>query len=246
MKRLENKVALVTGGSRGMGAAIAKRLAAEGATVVITYHRSPEKAQAVITAIEKSGQKGLAIAADSADPAAVMAAVNTTVGNYGRIDILVNNAGIYIGKPVSEYTLADYNSTMDVNVKAVFFASTTAAAHMPRGGRIISIGSNMAERAGGTQTVLYTMSKTALTGLTKGLAHDLGPKGITINLVQPGHTDTDMNPADGVIADMVRDTIPTGGYGTVEDIASLVAYLASEESRYINGASLTIDGGVNA
>jgi len=246
MKRFENKVALVTGGSRGMGAAIAKRLAAEGATVVITYHRSPEKAQAVIAAIEQQGHKAFAIAADSADPAAIDAAINTTVNHYGRIDILVNNAGVYIGKPVGAYTQEDYNSTMDVNVRAVFFAANNVAAHMPRGGRIITIGSNMAERAGGTQSVLYTMSKTALTGLTKGLAHDLGPKGITINLVQPGHTDTDMNPADGAIADMVRDTIPTGGYGNVDDIASLVAFLASEESRYINGAALTIDGGVNA
>jgi 3-oxoacyl-[acyl-carrier protein] reductase len=246
MKRFENKVALVTGGSRGIGAAIAKRLSEEGATVVITYQQSAAKAQAVVAAIQQNGQKGLAIAANSADPQAIITAVNTTVNTYGRIDILVNNAGIYIGKPLEAYTLEDYNSSMDVNVRAVFFASTTAAGFMPRGGRIISIGSSMAERAGGAQTVLYTMSKTALTGLTKGLAHDLGPKGITANLVQPGHTNTDMNPIDGPLANMVQHTIPTGGYGSTADIASLVAFLASEESQYINGAAITIDGGVNA
>jgi 3-oxoacyl-[acyl-carrier protein] reductase len=246
MKRLANKVAFVTGASRGIGATIAKRLAKEGATVVITYYNSPEKAAAVMDDIAACGQQGMAISADSADPQAIITAVNTAMNTYGRIDILVNNAGVFISKPLEAYTLEDYNTSMDVNARAAFFASITAAAFMPRGGRIISIGSSMAGRVGTPYVTLYTMSKTALNGLTKGLAHDLASKGITVNLVQPGHTNTDMNPIDGPLAKMIQHTIPTGGYGSTEDIASIVAFLASEESQYINGAALTIDGGVTA
>jgi len=246
MKRLHQKVALVTGGSRGIGAAISQRLAAEGASVVLTYARSAEKAEAVVADIVRNGGRALALRADSSDPAALTGAVSRTISEFGGIDILVNNAGIFIGKPFTEHTLEDYRRIMAVNVDSVYIAALEAARHLKRGGRIITIGSNMADNAVSAQTTLYTMSKSALTGFTRGLARDLGPQGITVNLVQPGPVDTDMNPADAELAGFMRPRIALGEYGKGEDIAGLVAYLASEEARYITGASLTIDGGFNA
>jgi 3-oxoacyl-[acyl-carrier protein] reductase len=237
MKQLENKVALVTGGSRGMGAAIVKRLAAEGATVVFTYVKSPVKTQA----------DGIfAIKADSASHEEVTAAVEQVVAMHGRIDILVNNAGIYFRKPLAEHTAADYDQMMDVNVKAVFIASLAAIPHMPSGGRIITIGSNLAGRVVSAGATLYAMSKSALIGFTKGLARELGPNNITVNLVQPGPTDTDMNPDSGPHAAALKGFMALPHYGHVDDIAGLVAYLAGKESRFITGTSITIDGGFNA
>jgi len=246
MGSLQGKRALVTGASRGIGAAIARRLAADGANVAITYERSAEQARALVTAIEGHGGRGLALQASSADPAAVTEAVDRTVQAFGGIDILVNNAGIYRGGPLEALTLEDIDATLAVNVRAVIIASQAAAAHMGEGGRIISIGSCLAERVTETGVSLYALSKAALIGWTKGLARDLGSRGITVNVVHPGSTDTDMNPAngDGAAAQRARMAIPR--YGNPEDIAALVAFVASAEGRFINGTGLTIDGGANA
>lgn len=246
MKRLENKVAFVTGGGRGMGAAISKRLAAEGASVVLTYSKSRDQAEAIAAEINKNGGRALAIEADSVDPQAVINAVNQTVTEFGKVDIIVNNAGIYIGKTFEEHTLDDYEQIMGVNVRAVYAASLAAAKHLPTGGRIITIGSNMGENSLSAQTTLYTMSKSALSGFTRGLARDLGPKGITVNLVQPGPINTDMNPSDTELADFLRSRMALAEYGTGDDIAGLVAFLASEEGKFITGTAITIDGGLNA
>lgn len=246
MKKLSNKIALVTGGSRGIGAAIVKRLAAEGAKVVFTYANSPEKAEAVVADVEAAGGEAIAIKASSKVPAEVTAAVNKTVSDFGRIDILINNAGIYIGKAFEEHTLEDYNDIMAVNVQAVFVAALAAVKGMPEGGRIITIGSNMGDNAVGPETTLYTMSKSALQGFTRGLARDLGAKKITVNLIQPGPINTDMNPADAPLADFLRTRMALPEYGTVEDIASFVNFIASDEAKYITGSFLTIDGGLNA
>jgi 3-oxoacyl-[acyl-carrier protein] reductase len=243
MKRFKNKVVFITGGSRGIGAGIAKRMAAEGADVVITYVNAAGQAQQVTDDVKKAGQQALAIRVDNASPDAITGAIEKAMEVFGRIDILVNNAGIYIAKPLAEYTLEDIDSTMAVNIRAVFLASQKAAQYMQSGGRIITIGSNMAERVTFPTGTLYAMSKSALIGLTKGLARDLGPQGITVNLVQPGPTDTDMNPANAPHADMLRSAMAIPHYGKPADIAELVAYLASEESGFMTGAALTIDGG---
>jgi 3-oxoacyl-[acyl-carrier protein] reductase len=246
MKRLKNKVALVTGGGRGMGANITRRLAAEGASVVLTYSRSKEASEAIAREIAENGGKAIAVQADSADPKAVTDAVIKAVHEFGGLDILVNNAGIYIGKNFTEHTLEDYEQIMAVNVRAVYVASLEAVKHIPSGGRIITIGSNMAENAISAQTTLYTMSKAALTGFTRGLARDLGASGTTVNLVQPGPIDTDMNPADTAHAEAAKARMPLGHYGTGDDIAGLVLFLASEEGKFITGTAITIDGGFNA
>lgn len=246
MKRLENKIALVTGGSRGMGAAIVKRLAAEGATVVFTYVKGAALATALVEELTAKGQQASAVAADSADAKAVVAAVDHTVNTHGRIDILVNNAGTAVMKPFAEYTLEDYDHTMAVNTRAVFVGTQAALNHMSSGGRVITIGSCMADRVIGPYGTLYSMSKSALISFNKGLARDLGNRGITTNLVQPGPVDTDMNPADGPHADFQRQHIALGHYGKATDVADLVSFLAGPESGYINGSALTIDGGLNS
>ena len=246
MKKLEQKVALVTGGSRGMGAAIAQRLAAEGADVALTYASSADKAQAVVAEIKKTGRRGLAIAANHETPEAIPAAVDKVIKEFGRLDILVNNAGIWVGKPFEEYTLEDYEKVMAVNVRAVFQAAHAALPHLPEGGRIITVGSNLAERVYGPGMTLYSMSKAALNGFTRGLARDLGPRRITVNLVQPGATDTDMNPANGPFAEAQRSFMAIPQYGAATDIGALVAWLAGEEARSVTGAFFTIDGGTNS
>ncbi|MEH6578976.1 MAG: 3-oxoacyl-ACP reductase family protein [Amphritea sp.] len=246
MNRLKGKVALVTGGSRGMGAAIARRLAYEGADVALTYNSSGDKANTVAAEIEQMGRKSLAIAADNSDPSAIQAAVEKTVAKLGQLDILINNAGIFVVKPIDQLTLDDFEQTLGVNVRAVFVASQAAAAHMGEGGRIISIGSNLAEHVPMPGVSLYSLSKSALIGFTKGLARDLGPRGITVNIVHPGSTDTDMNPANGEYADVQRNLMAIPRFGEPDDIASFVSWLASDESRFITGAGLTIDGGTNA
>lgn len=246
MTGLRDKVALVTGGSRGMGAAIARRLALEGADVAVTYISGGEKVRTVIEEIERTGRRGLAIAEDNADHAAVRAAVERTVAELGRLDILVNNVGIFVVKPLDALTVDDFNQTVAINVRAVFVASQAAAAHMGEGGRIITIGSNLAEHVPMRGISLYSLSKAALIGFTKGMARDLGPRGITVNIVHPGSTDTDMNPANGEHADAQRDRMAIPRFAEPRDIAGLVAWIASEESRFMTGAGLTIDGGTNA
>ncbi len=246
MKKLLNKIALVTGGSRGIGAGITRKLAAEGATVVFTYQHSGAKAEALAEEIKQQGGTAIPLAADSANASDLQKAIAHTVKDFGKVDILVNNAGIYVGKPFEAYTLQDYEATMNINVRAVFLASQEALKHMPSGGRIISIGSNMGDNAVGPQTTLYTMSKSALQGFTRGLARDLGPKKITVNLIQPGPVNTDMNPDDTEFAGHMKSRIATGEYGTTEDIANAVVFLAGEESGYITGSFVTVDGGFNA
>ncbi|MEN5089445.1 3-oxoacyl-ACP reductase family protein [Pseudomonas protegens] len=243
---LSGKVALIQGGSRGIGAAIVERLAAEGASVAFTYISSANKAQTLQDSIIAKGGKALAIQADSADAGAIRDAVNSTVQAFGRLDILVNNAGVLAVAPLDEFKLEDFDQTLAINVRSVFIATQEAARHMGEGGRIINIGSTNAERmpfAGGGP---YAMSKAALVGLTKGLARDLGPRGITINNVQPGPVDTDMNPADSDFADSLMDFMAVRRYGRAEEIAGFVAYLAGPEAAYITGASLSIDGGFSA
>jgi 3-oxoacyl-[acyl-carrier protein] reductase len=245
-KKLSGKVALVTGGSRGIGAAIAKRLAADGAAVALTYSSGQQKADEVVRAIQKSGGRALAIKADNNDASAVKRAVTETVGNLGRLDVLVNNAGIAKIGPVEQLSLEDFDLSVGVNVRAVFVAAQEAARHMTDGGRIITIGSTNAERmpfAGGS---VYAMTKAAIVGLTKGLARDLGQRGITVNNVQPGPVETDMNPADGPFAETLKGFMAIKRYGQGDEIAGMVSYLAGPEAAYVTGASLTIDGGFAA
>lgn len=247
MSNLSGKRALVTGGSRGIGAAIALRLAQDGADVAITYERSADKAQAVVAQIEGLGRKAVAIAANSADAAAVKAAVDQAASALGGLDILVNNAGIARGVgPVAGWTVEDIDQLLAVNVRGVILASQAAAKHLPRGGRIINIGSNLSERVPMAGITLYAMTKSALLSFTKGLARDLGPQGITVNLVHPGSTDTDMNPAQGEGAASQRERMAIPEYGRPEDIASMVAWVASPESRFANGAGFTVDGAANS
>jgi 3-oxoacyl-[acyl-carrier protein] reductase len=246
MSELTGKVALVTGGSRGIGAAIARRLAREGAAVAFTYAASADKAQAVAKQIDADGGRVLVIQADSADPGAITRAVEQTVRDLGRLDILVNNAGIFASGPLDEVTMEQADRLWAVDVRAVFAASQAAARYMTEGGRIISIGSALAERAPIPGLTLYTMCKAALTGLTRGLARDLGPRGITATVVHAGLIDTDMNPADGPGADFLRPVTAVGRYGQADDIAAVVAHLAGEGGRYVTGTAVTVDGGFAA
>ncbi|AVT31949.1 oxidoreductase [Plantactinospora sp. BC1] len=240
---LEGKVAFVTGGSRGIGAAVAVRLAEDGADVALTYQQDVEAADAVLDRIKAIGRRGLAIQADSADPAAVVSAVDRAAGEFGRLDVLVNNAGAFLVGPMEELGLAEFERTVAVNVRAPFVAAQAAARHMVEGGRIISIGSNMAERAAFPGFALYSMSKTALTGLTKGLGRDLGPRGITVNLVNPGPTDTDSNPADSPMAETIRGFTAVARYAVPAEIAAMVAWVASADSSYVTGTTINVDGG---
>jgi 3-oxoacyl-[acyl-carrier protein] reductase len=244
--RLENKRALVTGGSRGIGAAIVKRLAQEGAHVALTYVSKPDQANETVKAAQEFGVRALAIQADSADAEAVVAAVEQTVQELGGIDILVNNAGIAVIAPIDDFRLADLDRTLAVNVRAVFVATQAAVKHMKSGGRIINLGSCNAERIPFSGGAVYAMSKAALVGLVKGLARDLGPRGITINNVQPGPVDTEMNPSNTEFAKMSIQFMALPRYGAGDEIPSLVAYLASPEATYVTGASLSIDGGYTA
>lgn len=241
-RTLEGKVALVTGGSRGIGAAIVRRLANDGAAVAFTYAASDEKAKAVAGDIEAQGGKALAIKADSADVKAVQQAVSQAAEAFGRLDILVNSAGILVAGVVDAYDLADFDRMVAVNVRAVFVATQAAVPHMREGGRIITIGSVTADRSGFAGSSVYSMTKGAVASLTRGLARDLGPRGITVNVVQPGPTETDMSPK-GELGEHVRSLIALGRMGKDGEIASLVAYLAGPDASFVTGAALTVDGG---
>ncbi|WP_280420439.1 SDR family NAD(P)-dependent oxidoreductase [Nocardia carnea] len=246
MPDLTGSVALVTGGSRGIGAAIARRLAAEGADVAVTYRHTRDRAGAVVAEIESLGRRAIAVPADSADAAAVVAAVHRAAAELGGLDILVNNAGIFPSKPYREFTLEEVDRALNVHARAAFVAGQAALDHMGEDGRIISIGSNLTDHAPFGGLSLYNMSKSALNGYTKALARELGPRGITVNLVQPGPTDTDMNPATGAHAADQIGRIALGRYGAAEDIAATVAFLAGPAGRSITGSFVTVDGGVNA
>lgn len=243
---LKGKKALVTGASRGIGAAIAKGLAAEGADVAITYEKSADRAAEVVRAIEALGRQTVAIKADSADAAAVQASVDKAAAELGGLDILVNNAGILRVGDLKDLSLADIDAILDVNVRSPIVASKAALAHLGKGGRIINIGSLFAERVPASVVGVYAGSKSALVAFTKGLARELGPKGITVNLLQPGSIDTDMNPANGPFAGVLKEITAVGSYGKVEDIANGVVFLASDKAQYITGSTLTIDGGAIA
>ncbi|MBZ9960258.1 SDR family oxidoreductase [Mesorhizobium sp. BR1-1-14] len=244
--RLSGKAALVTGGGRGIGAAIARKLAADGASVALTYVNGEEQARAVVGEIEANGGRAIAIKADNRDAAAVARAVDDVASAFGRLDILVNSAGIWRAAPIDTLSLADFDETMEINLRAPFVASKAAVAHMGEGGRIISIGSNLAERVTDTSLSAYSASKAALVGLTKALARDLGARGITANIVHPGSTDTDMNPASGPHAEHQREKMATPRFGDADEVAGMVAWLAGPEGRFVTGAALTIDGGANA
>jgi 3-oxoacyl-[acyl-carrier protein] reductase len=245
-KRLMNKRALVTGGSRGIGAAIVKRLALEGANVALTFASNADHANETVQVAQALGIRAIAIQADNSDANAVVAAVEQTAKELGGIDILVNNAGIAVIASIDSFRLEDFDRMLTVNQRAVFIATQAAVKYMQEGGRIITIGSCNAERIPFEGGAVYAMTKAALVGLTKGLARDLGPRGITVNNIQPGPIDTDMNPATGEFADSLKKLMALPRYGSVDEIAGLVAYLASQEAGFITGASLTIDGGFTA
>ncbi|MEU5821567.1 SDR family oxidoreductase [Streptomyces sp. NPDC047803] len=235
--------ALVTGGSRGIGAATALRLARDGADVALTFVRDERGADEVVAAVEATGRRAVALRADSADPEAAAAVVHRAAECLGRLDVLVNNAGIGVLGPIGTLTPADVDRVLAVNVRAVFLACRAAAEVMESGGRIISVGTALSRYAGGPGATLYAMSKSALSGLTKPLARELGPRGITVNLVQPGAVDTDMNPADGPYADGQRAANALDRFGTTAEIAALISYLAGEEAAFVTGAELVVDGG---
>jgi 3-oxoacyl-[acyl-carrier protein] reductase len=245
-RSLAGKVALVTGGSRGIGAAIAKRLAANGASVAVTYSKGADAAAALVQSIFGAGGKAIAIQADAADADAVRSAVERTVATFGRLDVLVNNAGTIIPMSVEETTLADFDRVFAVNVRGVFVATQAALKHLKTGGRIIMIGSCLGERVFMPGAAPYAATKGAVKMLSQGLARELGARGITVNNIQPGPIDTDLNPASGEWAAGQKAAVPLDRYGKADEVAALVAFVAGPESSYINGANLTVDGGTNA
>lgn len=244
MKQLQGKTAFVTGGTRGIGKAIALKLASEGANVVITYAKSTEAAEAVVSEIKQLGVKAMAIQADALYAENIVKAVDTAVSEYGAIDILVNNAGIFEMGPITDVTLDDFDRSNAVNVKSVFAATMQAAKTMPAGGRIITIGSVNADTmpfAGGS---LYGMTKSAVKMMAKVWARDLGDKKITSNIIQPGPIDTDMNPADGPFGETLTGMTAIKRYGKANEVAELALFLASDRAKYISGATINIDGGL--
>jgi 3-oxoacyl-[acyl-carrier protein] reductase len=245
-RKLEGKIALVTGGSRGIGAAIAKRLAADGANVAITFTKGADAAASVVKEIESAGRKAIAIQADATDAGAVSAAVEKTVTTFGRLDVLVNNAGTAIPKTFEETTLEEMDRVLDINVRGVFIATQAALKHMKRGARIIMIGSSVGERVLVPGLVAYSATKGAVKIFTQALSRELGSRGITVNNVQPGPIDTELNPATTEWAVPQKAATALDRYGHVDEIAAMVAFVAGPESSYITGANLTVDGGMNA
>ncbi|HZD33116.1 MAG TPA: SDR family oxidoreductase [Candidatus Angelobacter sp.] len=245
-KNLEGKTALITGGSRGIGAAIAKRLAADGASVALTYTKGADAAAAVVKEIEGGGGKAIAIHADAADADAVKAAVEKTVATFGRLDVLVNNAGTVVPKRFEDTTLEELDRLIDINIRGTFIATLAALKHMQNDGRIIMIGSCVGERAMTPGLVPYSATKGAVKMFSQGLSREVGSRGITVNNIQPGPIDTDLNPAAGEWATPQKANTALGRYGHVDDVAALVAFVAGPEAAYITGANLTVDGGTNA
>jgi 3-oxoacyl-[acyl-carrier protein] reductase len=244
--KLEGKIALVTGGSRGIGAAIAKRLAADGADVAITYTKGADAAASIVKEIERVGRRAIAIQADAADAEAVKAAVEKTFATFGRLDVLVNNAGAAIPKPFAEATLEDMDRVIAINVRGVYVATQAALKHMKSGGRVITIGSAVGERVAAPGLVPYAGTKGAVKMFTQALAREIGSRGITVNNVQPGPIDTELNPASADWAVPQKAATALNRYGRVDEIAAMVAFVAGPESSYITGANLTVDGGMNA
>jgi 3-oxoacyl-[acyl-carrier protein] reductase len=245
-RKLEGKIALITGGSRGIGAAIAKRLAADGANVAITYTKGADAAASVVKEIERAGGKAIAIRADAADADAGKAAVEKTVATFGRLDVLVNNAGTAIPKAFEETTLEELDRVIDINVRGTFIATQAALKHLKGGGRIIMIGSCLGERVMTPGLVPYSATKGAVKIFTQGLSREVGTRGITVNNIQPGPIDTDLNPAAGDWAAPQKANTALDRYGSVDEVAALVAFVAGPEASYITGANLTVDGGTNA
>src|SRR6267142_3927511 len=245
-KKLEGKTALITGGSRGIGAAIAKRLAADGANVAITYSKGAEAAASVVKEIERAGRKAIAIQADAADACAVEAAVEKTVATFGRLDVLVNNAGTAIPKTFEETSLEEMDRVIDINLRGTLAATQAALKHMKSGGRIIMIGSSVGERLLVPGLVPYAATKGAVKMFSQGLAREIGNRGITVNNVQPGPIDTDLNPAAGDWAVAQKAVTALDRFGRVDEVAAVVSFVAGPESSYITGANLTVDGGMSA
>src|SRR6202167_2874586 len=246
MSKLSKKVALVTGGSRGIGAAIAKRLGAEGATVALTYSKDANSAAKVVKEIEQAGRKAVAFQANAANEEAVRDAVEKTVAALGGIDVLVNNAGTAIPKRFEETTLDEMKRLIDLNLFATVMATQAALKHMKSGGRIIMIGSCVGERMMTPGLVPYSATKGAIKMFSQGLSREVGSRGITVNNIQPGPIDTDLNPAAGDWAVPQKAATALNRYGKVEEVAALVAFVASPDASYITGANLTVDGGTNA
>ncbi|MFJ1932340.1 SDR family NAD(P)-dependent oxidoreductase [Kitasatospora sp. NPDC088160] len=244
--KLDGKVALVTGGSRGIGAAVALRLAEEGADVALTYQGGAERAEEVAAKITAMGRRGWAVRADCADPQAVQSVVAEVAERFGRLDVLVNNAGVGVLGPIGDLALDDVDRVLEVNVRAPFLFAQAASAHLADGGRIVTIGSCIAKRVAFPGATVYSLSKAAMIGLTKALARELGPRGITANVVHPGPIDTDMNPADGEAAELQNSLTALGRFGAGADVAAAVAYLAGEDGQYVTGAELAVDGGFAA
>jgi len=245
-QELAGKRVLVTGASRGIGAGIALAFADKGADVVITYLRSADKAAAMVKAIEAKGRRAVAIQADSADPAAVRRSVEETVQRLGGLDILVNNVGISRSGPLAQMSLDDIDAVLHVNARSAALASQAAIPHLKPGGRIITVGSCLAERVPYPNLTVYSMSKSALLAFTRGLARELGPQDITVNLVQPGPIDTDQNPANGDWAEPNKRLTSLNRYGKPSDIAAAVTFLASPAAQFMTGSVVTVDAGFNA
>jgi 3-oxoacyl-[acyl-carrier protein] reductase len=246
MNNLKQKTAFITGGAKGIGAAIVKGLANEGHNIIFTYSSSEEKAIKLTSELNNNGKTVKAIKMDVSDTHQSKSVIEKIGKEYGTIDILVNNAGVFLYKDFSALTLEDFDWIMDINFKGVYSTILFALPFLPNGGRIVTTGSNLSDFAFGKDMTLYTASKSALQGLTKGLARDLGEREITVNLIQPGPTNTDMNPADGEASDFIRSRMAIANYGETKDIASLVTFLTSDQAKFITGSIMTIDGGMNA